>query len=214
MKECKAISTGLGIASEGKEKLLSELPPVEEAKIKTFPLVWRNPVTGAPCLQVHPCCVADLIVNGVPMGGDLPTIRAIIDALVRPGIAPSRVLAHDWREGDFCIFSNRTVTHTVCGTLKPTDVRVYTQCNLAASDAPAVLSPEQTARLLAKTGLTREQAAAAVPMPMPMPAHLPAHHHDGAHEAAAAKGAAVAAAAGGCCGGASAADSDAGARHA
>lgn len=163
IKDCKALSTGLGIVSEGKEKPLSALPPVEEDKVKTLPLVWRNPVTGQPCLQVHPCCVADLVVNGVPMGGDLPTIRAIIDALVRPGIAPSRVLAHDWAEGDLCIFSNRTVTHTVCGTLRPTDVRVYTQCNLAASDPVPTLSAEATAALLAGIGYTREAAAAAVP---------------------------------------------------
>lgn len=196
IKDCRALPTGLGIACEGREKPLAALPPVEGDKVKAFPLVWRNPATGAPCLQVHPCCVADLVVDGVPMGGDLPTIRAIVDALVRPGIAPARVLAHDWAEGDLCIFSNRTVTHTVCGTLKPSDVRVYTQCNLAASDAPPVLSAAATAELLAATGFTREQAAAAVPGRSPGAASASACARGGV--GAAAKPVEVPAEGGGC----------------
>jgi len=34
------------------------------------------------------------------------------------------------------IFNNRGVWHSVVGALRPTDVRVYHQCNLASSEPP------------------------------------------------------------------------------
>jgi alpha-ketoglutarate-dependent taurine dioxygenase len=55
---------------------------------------------------------------------------------MRPAIAPARVYAHAWRDGDLVIFHNRAVWHSVVGSLRPTDVRVYHQCNLAASEPP------------------------------------------------------------------------------
>jgi len=123
------LPAGLGIVSEGKEIPDAELPPWDESQIKVLPAVWRNPVTGALALQIHPCCVEDLITAGRPVG-DLAQVRRILTELLRPGIAPARVLAHDWLPGDCVLFNNRGVTHTVTGTLKPADVRVYHQCNM------------------------------------------------------------------------------------
>ena len=34
------------------------------------------------------------------------------------------------------IFHNRAVWHSVVGSLRPTDLRIYHQCNLAASEPP------------------------------------------------------------------------------
>ena len=51
----------------------------------------------------------------------------------RPAIAPEKVYAHDWREGDMCLFHNSGVLHSVVGAFKETDVRIFHQCNLAAS---------------------------------------------------------------------------------
>lgn len=135
IKNAKAHSTGLGIVSEGLELPVEELPPIEEEHIKVYPMVWRNALNGKPSLQIHGCCVLDLIVDGVPMG-DLAQVRAKVYELQRPGIAPSRILAHEWKEGDLVLFSNRSVWHTVVGSLAPDVNRVYHQCNVAGSSPP------------------------------------------------------------------------------
>lgn len=66
IKQAKARSTGLGIVCDGLEVPLGELPPWTEEAVMTYPAVWRTP-GGQPSLQIHGCCVADLVVDGVPM---------------------------------------------------------------------------------------------------------------------------------------------------
>jgi alpha-ketoglutarate-dependent taurine dioxygenase len=135
MRNARARSNGLGLISEGRELPRAELPPFEDAKITTLPLVWKNPLTGQSALQVHAYCAEDLIVDGQPIG-DLETCRRLLYELMRPAIAPARVYAHPWRDGDLVIFHNRALWHSVVGALRPDDLRVYHQCNLAASEPP------------------------------------------------------------------------------
>jgi alpha-ketoglutarate-dependent taurine dioxygenase len=139
MKKARARSNGLGLVSEGRELRRDELPPYEEEKVTTLPLVWKNPVTGRRSLQLHAYCVEELIVDGKPIG-DLTECRRLLYELMRPAIAPSRVYAHPWRPGDLVIFHNRGLWHSVVGSLKPTDLRVYHQCNLASSEPPCGVS--------------------------------------------------------------------------
>jgi xanthine dioxygenase len=159
-------TTGLGLVSEGKELPPSALPPIKDELTCTLPAVWKNPATGKLALQVHPCCVEDVLLD-IPRDDDdkagprslaleagggqagLARVRRALDALVRPGIAPARVLAYDWRAGDMVIFNNRAVLHTVTGTLTPNDRRVFHQCNLAGSAAPAGPGAEEAAAVLA-----------------------------------------------------------------
>jgi len=56
--------------------------------------------------------------------------------LQRPGIAPKRVYAHDWQEGDLVIFNNWGVTHSVVGAFAKDQARIFRQCNVAASEGP------------------------------------------------------------------------------
>ncbi len=135
MRNARARSNGLGLHSEGRELPRAELPPYEEERITTLPLVWKNPLTGRPSLQLHAYCVEELIVDGEPVG-DLATCRELLYGLMRPAIAPARIYAHPWRDGDLVIFHNRALWHSVVGALRPTDLRVYHQCNLAASEPP------------------------------------------------------------------------------
>lgn len=135
MRNARARSNGLGLVSEGRELSRAELPPFEKDKITTLPLVWENPLTGRLSLQVHAYCVEDLIVDGEPVG-DLAECRRLLYELMRPAIAPARVYAHAWRPGDLVIFHNRGVWHSVVGSLRPTERRVYHQCNLASSEPP------------------------------------------------------------------------------
>jgi xanthine dioxygenase len=135
IRDARANSDGLGLVSKGKELAREALPPFKEDEIVTLPLVWLNPVTGQPALQTHACCVEDLITDGKPIG-DLTEVRRVLRTLMRPAIAPSKVYAHPWQAGDLVIFNNRGVWHSVVGALRPSDHRVYHQCNLASSEPP------------------------------------------------------------------------------
>ncbi|GAA5808975.1 hypothetical protein MFLAVUS_002375 [Mucor flavus] len=135
MSKAKSRPTGLGMVSEGKELLPEQLPPVNEEDIKIYPMLWKNPVTNKIHLQVHPSAVQDLIIDGKPVG-DLEKVRDILYKIQRPAISPENVFAHEWQDGDFVIFHNRGVLHSVVGSLKDTDSRVFHQCNIASADEP------------------------------------------------------------------------------
>ncbi|KAF8435656.1 Clavaminate synthase-like protein [Boletus edulis BED1] len=151
MAPARAMPTGLGIETEGLELSMAELPDWEESKVKTFPMLWKNPVTGDLHFQVHPCGVQELIVEPLPAGAnredalypdgvhikDLAQVRALLYKIQRPAIAPQLVYPHDWQEKDLVLFHNRGLLHTVVGAFKPDQVRAFHQCNLAASDVPA-----------------------------------------------------------------------------
>ncbi|KAI0153359.1 alpha-ketoglutarate dependent xanthine dioxygenase [Pestalotiopsis sp. NC0098] len=136
MSSAKARSTGLGMISEGKEVPMDDLPPIEEDKIQILPLCWRNPVTGKLAVQVHPSAIRKLHLADGTVIDDLAKVRDIIYRIQRPGIAPNRVLAHDWQEGDFVLFHNRGVLHSVVGAFAEDEVRLFRQCNVAASYLP------------------------------------------------------------------------------
>ncbi|KIV77873.1 hypothetical protein PV11_09651 [Exophiala sideris] len=133
----KSRSDGLGIVSEGKEVPLNDLPPVEHANhIQILPMVWRNPVTGKFALQIHPSPVRKIHLRNGTVIDDLEKVREIVHDLQRPGIAPELVYAHDWEEGDFVLFNNHGVLHSVVGAFDKDEVRLFRQCNLAASRRP------------------------------------------------------------------------------
>lgn len=150
MAPARAMPTGLGIETEGLELPLNELPPWEESKVKIFPMLWKNPVTGELHFQVHPCGVQELIIDPLPEGvkrdgalypdgahlKDLNEVRSLLYKFQRPAIAPQLVYPHDWQERDLVLFHNRGVLHTVVGAFEPDQVRAFHQCNLAGSDVP------------------------------------------------------------------------------
>ncbi|PCH34415.1 Clavaminate synthase-like protein [Wolfiporia cocos MD-104 SS10] len=147
----KAKSTGLGIETEGLEVPYDQLSPWEESKVQVLPMLWKNPVTGELHLQVHPMTVAEILVDPLLDGAkregalypdgahltDLQEVRDLLYRMQRPAIAPQLVYPHDWREKDLMLFHNRGVLHSVTGNLEPDQIRLYHQCNLAASDGPA-----------------------------------------------------------------------------
>ncbi|KAL9611329.1 MAG: hypothetical protein Q9167_004012 [Letrouitia subvulpina] len=134
MSGCKSRSDGLGLYSDNREVPLDALPTVEEEKIQVLPMVWKNPVTGALALQIHPSAVRKIHLESGEVIEDLGTVREIVHRLQRPGIAPGLVYAHDWEEGDLVIFNNRGVLHSVVGAFAPEEVRLFRQCNVAASE--------------------------------------------------------------------------------
>ncbi|EJC98794.1 Clavaminate synthase-like protein [Fomitiporia mediterranea MF3/22] len=150
MGPARAISTGLGMETEGRELPLDQLPPWEESKIKVLPMLWKNPVTGNLHFQVHPCAAQELLIDPLPEGvkregalfpdgahlKDLKEVRDLLYKMQRPAISPSLVYPHDWRPKDLILFHNRGLLHTAVGAFMPDQVRAFHQCNLAASDDP------------------------------------------------------------------------------
>ncbi|OLN81354.1 putative dioxygenase C576.01c-like protein 5 [Colletotrichum chlorophyti] len=136
MSSAKSRSDGLGLVSEGKEVPFDDLPPIEESKIQILPMCWRNPVTGRLALQVHPSAVRKLHLADGTVVEDLAEVRETVHRLQRPGISPDKVYAHDWEEGDFVIFHNRGVIHSVVGAFAEDEVRLFRQCNIAGSRLP------------------------------------------------------------------------------
>lgn len=136
MSGARSRPTGLGLVSEGKEVALDELPEVDEAKIQVLPMCWRNPVTGRLALQVHPSAARKLHLGDGTVVEDLAAVRETVYRLQRPGIAPGRVYAHNWAEGDLVLFHNRGVLHSVVGAFAEDEVRLFRQCNIAASHLP------------------------------------------------------------------------------
>ncbi|KAJ7639276.1 Clavaminate synthase-like protein [Roridomyces roridus] len=150
MAPAHALSTGLGLETEGLELPFDQLPPWEESKIQILPMAWQNPVTGELHLQAHPCAAAEIFVDPLPAGSkregalypdgahltELKEVRDILYKIQRPAIAPSLVYPHDWNENDLVLFHNRGVLHSIVGVFGPDQVRIFHQCNLAASDLP------------------------------------------------------------------------------
>ena len=136
MSPAKSKSDGLGMVSDGLELPYSELPAIDESKIKILPMCWRNPVTGKLALQVHPSAIEKLHLADGTVIDDLKEVREIVHRLQRPGIAPELVYPVNWEEGDMAVFNNHGVLHTVTGSFLPEEVRIFRQCNLAASEAP------------------------------------------------------------------------------
>jgi len=142
MSTAKSRSDGLGMVSEGLELSESELPPVEQEKIQVLPMCWKNPVTGKLAVQIHPSAVRRLHLADGSIIDNLEEVREICHRLQRPGIAPKYVYAQDWEEGDFVLFHNRGVLHSVVGAFAEDEVRLFRQCNVAASAFPEGPSQE------------------------------------------------------------------------
>lgn len=136
MSSARALPTGLGLYSEDRELSTSDLPPIDPSKIQILPMLWKNPVTGNPALQIHPSAVRKIHLKDGSVIDDLRKVRDIVYRLQRPAISPQYVYPHDWEEGDLVLFHNRGVLHSVVGAFGEGEVRLFRQCNLAAGEGP------------------------------------------------------------------------------
>ena len=136
MSGAKSRSTGLGMLSEDLEVPITDLPEIDESKIQVLPMCWKNPVDGRLAIQIHPSAVRKLHLKDGTVIDDLEKVRQICYDIQRPGIAPKYVYAQDWQEGDFVLFHNRGTLHSVVGAFAEHEVRLFRQCNVAASTFP------------------------------------------------------------------------------
>lgn len=83
----KFTSDGSSIVTEGKEVPLDDLPPWEDSKLKTMPMVWYSPLDGTPSLMIHGQCALRVHVkrsadDEVKVLDDLGEVRAFLQACV------------------------------------------------------------------------------------------------------------------------------------
>ncbi|KAJ5875857.1 uncharacterized protein N7529_001441 [Penicillium soppii] len=124
MSKAKSRSNGLGIAD----------------KIKIYPMAWKNPVTGKFAMMVYPTCIRRIHLENGQVLDNLAEIRDRLYKLQRRAIDPCYLYTHDWQEGDLVLFNNHGVMHSIVGSFAEDEVRVFRQCNMAASRPP--LGPE------------------------------------------------------------------------
>ncbi|KAH7884907.1 Clavaminate synthase-like protein [Phlebopus sp. FC_14] len=110
MNPARAMSNALTMETEGLETPYDKLPPWEEGKIKTLPMVWKNPVTGGLHLEIAGTAAAEILIDALPPDADregalypdgahltdLKEVRDLVVRLMRPGIAPSLIYPHVW----------------------------------------------------------------------------------------------------------------------
>ncbi|KAK1701793.1 alpha-ketoglutarate dependent xanthine dioxygenase [Colletotrichum lupini] len=136
MSKAKARSNGLGLFSEGLELSEDQLPEIEEEKIRRYPMAWKNPVTGKFAMMVYPTPARRIHLKDGTVMEDLKEVRELIYRLQRPAISPQYVYPHDWEEGDLVLFNNHGVMHSIVGAFAENEVRLFRQCNMAASRPP------------------------------------------------------------------------------
>lgn len=136
MSKAKARSNGLGIVSEGLEFPDEDLPPVEESKVRIYPMAWKNPVTGKLAMMVYPTPIRKIHLANGEVLDDLSEVREKLYKLQRRAISPAYVYPHDWQEGDLVLFNNHGVMHSIVGSFGENEVRIFRQCNMAASHPP------------------------------------------------------------------------------
>ncbi len=113
-------------------------------------MVWRNPGSDRPFLQVHGCCVYTLTTRDPATGtvtvmDDVDQVRATVYAMQRRIWQAGHIYAHRWQEGDLVVFHNRGVMHSITGqlaqyqkdaTVGDANKRLMWQCTMTSGTAP------------------------------------------------------------------------------
>jgi alpha-ketoglutarate-dependent taurine dioxygenase len=109
-------------------------------------MVWRNPGSDRPHLQVHGCCVYKLTTKDPKTGSttivdDVAEVRKICYAMQKKIWAAENIYAHRWQEGDVVIFHNRGVMHSITGQLSQykedeEKKRLLWQCTMTSNSQP------------------------------------------------------------------------------
>lgn len=141
---------GSSVVSEGKEVPLDDLPPWTEDKLKTYPMIWHNELTGEKALMVHGQCAMRVCVKASAEEEgreltELAEVRAFLEEFMSPVLRPEYVYAHNHQEGDLAVWYNRGMWHSITEASRPAIRRPATRT--AAADAtpppPRLQFPEK-----------------------------------------------------------------------
>jgi alpha-ketoglutarate-dependent taurine dioxygenase len=91
---------------------MDEMPPVDESKVKIYPMVWKNEVTGKPAFMVHNFIVQKIFMKTSPDSeekiiDDVDEVRAFLFPFSRKMLEPENILMAPYEEGDIAVWNNR-----------------------------------------------------------------------------------------------------------
>ncbi|KAL5343441.1 hypothetical protein BJX70DRAFT_385570 [Aspergillus crustosus] len=141
IERCKGNSTGLGLA-EGYERLtMEELGEYDPASVKTYPMVWVNPLTGEKAFQVHGICARKLYLRSSldekpRIVEDITEIRKFILGIQSRILKPEYILLAPVEEGDLVIWDNYGVFHSAVDYPVKLGPRSMHQANIGGSVGP------------------------------------------------------------------------------
>ncbi|KAI0121225.1 hypothetical protein BJ170DRAFT_152189 [Xylariales sp. AK1849] len=141
MGDCRGSPNGLGVASEGREKPMDELGEWDPAKIKRYPMVWVNPVTGEKAFMVHGICARKLYMRSSQeeepgLVDDVTEIRRWLKPIQERVLKPEYIILPSLEEGDIVMWANWQVFHTAIDYPDAYGPRTMHQANIGASSAP------------------------------------------------------------------------------
>ncbi|KAI0181861.1 Clavaminate synthase-like protein [Hypoxylon sp. FL1284] len=140
--DCKGNSNGLGLVSQGKEKSLEGLGDFDPKDVKTYPMVWVNPVTGEKAFHVHGICARKLFIRTSQTEepriiDDVVEIRKLLKTIQERVLKPEYILIPSLDEGDIVMWANYQMFHTAIDYPGSYGPRTMHQANIASSSPPA-----------------------------------------------------------------------------
>jgi len=116
---------------------------IDDPAAQIYPLVWTCPVTALQALMPQPRCMHALEQHSESGNRLLGVIesRHLVEAWMRPAIAPELVYVHAWQPGDLVIWHNRSVWHSATGKLSHEDRRVMHLTAFNGNGAPTCSVP-------------------------------------------------------------------------
>ncbi|KAI6086574.1 Clavaminate synthase-like protein [Hypoxylon rubiginosum] len=139
--DCKGNSNGLGVISQGKEKKLEDLGDYDPKQVKTYPMVWVNPVTGEKAFHVHGICARKLFLRSSQteeprVVDDVVEIRRLLKTIQERVLKPEYILIPTLDEGDIVMWANYQTFHTAIDYPASYGPRTMHQANIASSAGP------------------------------------------------------------------------------
>ncbi|KAI1381418.1 Clavaminate synthase-like protein [Hypoxylon crocopeplum] len=144
--DCKGNSNGLGLVNQGKEKKLEDLGGFDPKDVKTYPMVWVNPVTGEKAFQVHGICARKVFIRSSPTEEprvieDVVEIRRLLKTIQERVLKPEYILIPSLEEGDIVMWANYQMFHTAIDYPDWIGPRTMHQANIASSAGPVGPNP-------------------------------------------------------------------------
>ncbi|KAK5127339.1 hypothetical protein LTR85_006678 [Meristemomyces frigidus] len=147
IENCKGNANGLGLENQGKEHKPEEIGDYDESKIKKYPLVWVNPVTGEKAFMVHGICARKLYLRSTPdaeptVVDDVVAIRKYLADIQLRILKPQYICMAPVGEGDVAMWDNYGVFHSAVDyPLEKYGPRTMHQANIGASVGPVGPQP-------------------------------------------------------------------------
>lgn len=146
ISKCKGRPNGLGLENQGNELSMEELGEYDPKEVKTYPMVWVNPVTKEKAFMVHGICARKLYLRSSPeekpeVVEDVEKIRAFLKTIQERVLKPEYIMIPQLEEGDIVMWANYQMFHSAIDYPEHYGARTMHQANIGASSGPANMGP-------------------------------------------------------------------------